>query len=167
MLKPLQQDFRAGWKPFSVCFLCNNTIVHSSIILCLNVFREFQDGGPIPGESTATRPQPKARRINLYYFRPTLGFAGQSLFSVYLQWRSVRVKAVLPCTNLKYSSSYLYRDWLLNSAEFRVFRLRNSVRAGRKIFLWYLSENVDKKSFLFINFTQTLTKYKKSCFLRE
>ncbi len=35
-----------------------------------NVFREFQGGGRIPGESIATRPQPKARRIDWYYFRP-------------------------------------------------------------------------------------------------
>ncbi len=44
-----------------------------------NVFCEFQKGGRIPGESMSTRPQPKARRIDGYYLRPTLDFAGQSL----------------------------------------------------------------------------------------
>ncbi len=66
-------------KTISACFYCNRTIKHSCTVLRLNVFRRFQNGGGVPVEITARRPQPQRRQINLLYVKcAPLLFAGQS-----------------------------------------------------------------------------------------
>jgi hypothetical protein len=56
-------------KTISACFYCNRTIKHSCTVPRLNVFRRFQNGGGVPVEITARRPQPKRRQINLLYVK--------------------------------------------------------------------------------------------------